>query len=107
MADDLRSRIDRFVTGLMDEAEACGAVPANVTDKKSSEDVSAPAGKRASLTERVAVLKAATAWWNARDGKRHGSTSEPPEEAEDSEEKPVVVGLITELQRREGKQRRR
>lgn len=61
---DLIERMDRFVTGMMDEAEGCGATPSN--DTSESEDTPAPPTV-AALSERVALLKACTAYLELRD----------------------------------------
>ena len=88
MSNDLRSRLDRFVIGLLDEVEACVEQPVSDTEVTASEEIPAPV----SLTDRVAVCRIAIAWWNARSGKR--GTEEPEEPAE-------IDGLVVELKRRE------
>lgn len=95
MSQPLRDRLDRFVIRLMDDSEAGCAAPAdNVTNGQSSEDHPGPAP--VSLTERVAVLKAATAWWNARAGKAAKDSGDEPEQ-----EPPEIVQLTDTLARRE------
>lgn len=96
MADPLIARLDRFAIRLLDDAEAgCGDPQSD--DTSTGED--SPGKPAVSLTERVAALKAVTAYLSMRD--RRGE-DEAPERDEDGE--PEIVRLERKL--RAGNRRR-
>lgn len=98
MTDPLLSRLDKYVIGLLDEAERpdCDA-GANGDTQEASEE--GPGSfRRASLKERVDLLRAATAYMNLRAGK----AAEP-----EPEEPPEIDGFVTRLRPNNGRARRR
>ena len=96
MADKLLNQADSFVLHLLEEADAdCVSVIEGVKTVEVSED---SLGSRASLTDRVAVLKAVTGYLNTRSGLAPQADVEP-EEAE-------IVQFVNSLKPRPGKARR-
>ena len=88
--DTLIARLDRFVIGLLDEAEARCAEPA-ANDTSTSEDN--PGKPAASLQERIAALKAITAYIAARNRLDGG------EAPEDEPGEPSIVDFERRIKR--------
>lgn len=98
MTDPLLSRLDKYVIGLLDEAERPDCDAASKDDTQETSEEGPGSFRRASLKERVDLLRAATAYMNLRAGK--AAEIEP-------EEPPEIDGFVTRLRPNNGRARRR
>lgn len=93
MTEALYIRLDKFVTSLLDAAESgCDNPAAN--DTSATEE--RPGPRPVSLSERVQVLKACTAYLELRD--KRGGAGKPKDE--EPGEPPEIDGFVTRLRKR-------
>lgn len=95
MTDDLIERLDEFVIRLLDDAEAGCEKPASGDTNKSEDSPGAPV----SMTERVAALKAATAYLQLR-GVRNADKGDGTLKTVSDKDEPEIVRLSRSVNRR-------
>lgn len=103
MPDDvLIGRLDRFVMRMLDEAEGegCDKAPSGDTSEP-SEGGPGPASATATLSERVAVLKACVSYLSLRE--RQGGGDRPDgDEGKTADREPEIVEFERRLNRKRG-----
>jgi hypothetical protein len=100
MADQLLTRLDKYVIALLDEAERPDCDEAAKGDTQEPSEEGPGSRPRVAFTDRINALKAATAYLQVRAGKMM------PEEPEKPEPSEFERNFVTRLRPKSGARRR-
>jgi hypothetical protein len=101
MSDSVIQRLDKFVIDLLDSAEGRCDTPAGNVTSAASEDSPGSSPAAVSITERVAVLKAAVGYLSVRNK----LTTEGDGGGEETEEPPEIVRFEQRLKSHRARRR--